>query len=288
MSHFAVAVIIKREESVDFDYFVESKVSELLAPFEEMEVPKYMKHTKEELIKIGREDIEKYKNTTYAEYLKDPEAYEAKCENEGHIEYLKVEFPKMLNWTDEEVYQNELRWYDEEMIGKDGEVYSTYNPLSKWDWYSIGGRWNGLLPIKYNDMHTINYEGIECVEEPYWMVNVAIMSDIEFNRLPTKDEVIELKSDWESILNNEFFYPKEYFIEKYKDFDGHLKSLIEFSTYAVLTPDGKWHEPGKMGWFGISSASDKEQEEWDKTFFDKYIAPYNDDDHIMVIVDCHI
>ena len=288
MSHFAVAVIVKREENVDFDYFVESKVSELLAPFEEMEVPKYMKHTKEELIKIGRENIENYKNTTYAKYLKDPEAYEAKCKNEGHIEYLKVEFPKMLNWTDEEVYQDELRWYDEEMIGKDGEVYSTYNPLSKWDWYSIGGRWNGLLPIKYNDMPIINYEGTECIEEPYEMEDVAIMSDIEFNRLPTKDEVIELKSNWESILNNEFFYPKEHFIERYKDFDGYLESSIGFSTYAVLTPDGEWHEPGKMGWWGISSASDKEQEEWDKTFFDKYIEPYNDDDHIMVIVDCHI
>lgn len=287
MSHFVVAVIVRREESTDFDYFVESKVSELLAPFEEKEVPKYMEHTKEELIEIGRRNIERYKNAAYAEYLKDPEAYEAKCKNEGHMEYLKVKFPKMLNWTDEEVYQNELRWYDEEMIGKDGEVYSTYNPLSKWDWYSIGGRWDGLLPIKC-DMPTINYNGIECIKEPYVMVNAAIMSDVEFNRLPTKDEVTELKSNWTSILNNEFFCSKEHYIERYKDFDGYLKSSIEFSTYAVLTPDGEWHEPGEMGWWGISSASDKEQEEWDETFFDKYITPYNDDDHIMVIVDCHI
>ena len=27
-----------------------------------------------------------------------------------------------------------------------GTVLSTYNPASKWDWYEIGGRWEGELP----------------------------------------------------------------------------------------------------------------------------------------------
>lgn len=26
--------------------------------------------------------------------------------------------------------------------------YSTYNPKSKWDWYSLGGRWSGLIKLK--------------------------------------------------------------------------------------------------------------------------------------------
>ncbi|MGV6946979.1 hypothetical protein [Sphingobacterium kyonggiense] len=26
--------------------------------------------------------------------------------------------------------------------------YSTYNPNSKWDWYSLGGRWSGMIKLK--------------------------------------------------------------------------------------------------------------------------------------------
>ena len=32
--------------------------------------------------------------------------------------------------------------FDEDMIKQNGDLLSTYNPNSKWDWYTIGGRWN--------------------------------------------------------------------------------------------------------------------------------------------------
>lgn len=32
---------------------------------------------------------------------------------------------------------------------KEGNLISTYNPHSKWDWYTEGGRWGGYLPTKY-------------------------------------------------------------------------------------------------------------------------------------------
>lgn len=35
---------------------------------------------------------------------------------------------------------------------------STYNPKSKWDWYSIGGRWLGFLPLKPNKEATMKGE----------------------------------------------------------------------------------------------------------------------------------
>ena len=38
-----------------------------------------------------------------------------------------------------------------------------------------------------------------------------------------------------------------------------------FSTWVVLTPDGKWHEPGQMGWFGCSSASEEDEKKFFKT-----------------------
>lgn len=37
----------------------------------------------------------------------------------------------------------------EEVDGVETVVrYSSYNPLSKWDWYTLGGRWNGFFQLK--------------------------------------------------------------------------------------------------------------------------------------------
>ena len=57
-------------------------------------------------------------------------------------------------------------------------------------------------------------------------------------------------------------------------------------THAVVTPDGKWHEVGRMGWFGVSSETDEEADDWIRRFAERFIAPYPD--YTIVIVDCHI
>ena len=61
----------------------------------------------------------------------------------------------------------------------------------------------------------------------------------------------------------------------------------EFRTYAVLTPDGVWHAPGEMGWFGISSETNNEYESWKKNFKKTFIDTA-DQNWLMYIVDCHI
>ena len=136
MSHFTVMVVGSIPE-------------DLLAKFDEtIDVPQYVRYTKEELIAKEKQAIEDYKNGRYAEYLKDKETYKADCLNPQHIEYLENEFPKRLTWTDEEIYAEIIKGYEEDEIGANGEVYSTYNPDSKWDWYTLGGRWSGLLKTK--------------------------------------------------------------------------------------------------------------------------------------------
>ena len=51
-------------------------------------------------------------------------------------------------------WENDLEYYYEglevEPYEDDGQMI-TYNPNSKWDWYSIGGRWSGFLPLKELD-----------------------------------------------------------------------------------------------------------------------------------------
>ena len=127
MSHFTVLVIGDDVEGA-------------LAPFDEnIELAKYVEFTREQLIEKSRKDIEDYKNGRYAEYLADPVKYKEEAKhNPDHLNYLEVEFPKKLEWTDQEHYEQAIRWYEPEDIGVNGEVYSTRNPQGYWDWYQIG------------------------------------------------------------------------------------------------------------------------------------------------------
>lgn len=142
MSHFCVYVFHDKNTSI----------YDLLAPYDEsIEVEPYVEYTKEEAIAKVREEIEDYKNEFYAEYLKNPEEYENKNgDDKEHIEYLKNEFPKKLNWTDEQCYNYKKELYGDDMIDEDGNLLSTYNPDTKYDWYEVGGRWDGGIPMKTN------------------------------------------------------------------------------------------------------------------------------------------
>ena len=137
MSHFITLVFTKENGRT---------VEELLAPYDENIVyAPYVQYTREQAIAKIRKEIEDYKNGPYAKYLSSPKDYEENCNNEEHINYLKNKFPKKLEWTDDECYQDMKGRFDEDMIKLNGDLLSTYNPNSKWDWYTIGGRWNNYL-----------------------------------------------------------------------------------------------------------------------------------------------
>ncbi|WP_430535939.1 hypothetical protein [Listeria rocourtiae] len=211
MSHFTVAVVTKTGAL--------EEVEKLLAPFDEgIEVPHYK--TKADIIKKGRASIESYKHGIYQEYLNDPQKYLDGCNNDSHANYISVEFPKKLEWTDEEVYADEIKWEEEENIQANGSVFSSYNPKSKWDWYQVGGRWSNHLTLK---------DG-----------TTADTAKIENLNLPIKE------------------------------------------TFALLTPDGDWHERGKMGWWAIVTDTNHNYSEE----YNKLILKH--EDCFVTIVDCHI
>ena len=60
-----------------------------------------------------------------------------------------------------------------------------------------------------------------------------------------------------------------------------------FKTHAVITPDGEWHERGKVGYFGVSSETPEEGIGWDKEYVERFIKTA-DPELILTIVDCHI
>lgn len=148
MSHYTCLVF------TDEDTTVES----LLEPFDEnAEVPHYI--SREELIQDRRKSFERYRDTTYAEYLANPNEYLKKYgRNEAHIKYITKEFPERFSWTDDDFYREATKYYEESQIQEDGSVYSTYNPNSKWDWYAYGGRWGDGLKLKPTCERASDYE----------------------------------------------------------------------------------------------------------------------------------
>lgn len=56
------------------------------------------------------------------------------------------------------------------------------------------------------------------------------------------------------------------------------------TPFAVVTPDGKWHEKGEVGWWGVVH-NEREEQSW----MDEVRSIYaQNQDKIAVVVDCHI
>lgn len=62
--------------------------------------------------------------------------------------------------------------------------------------------------------------------------------------------------------------------------------VLPWAPYSVLTPDGKWHSRGRLGWFGMSSGDD-EEEVW-KEKVRALLAPYLVPGVALLVVDYHI
>lgn len=312
MSHFTVTVALPGTIA---ESDIEAELAKAMAPFDEnKDVPRYVKYTREQLIEEGREEIAKFRDTRYAKWLEDPAAYIEGTTNIMHLEYLagggdalanhpdpavrtlyakaiitheeseralpamlrdngprtpltyEESFPAKLEWTDEQVHAYQLTFVEDYNIGDDGEVYSEYNPDSQWDWYSIGGRWaNHFAVVEQAD----KVEAVESYD--------AVRAFAE------QSEAIRGESADRKYLDERDARPGKWV-------DVARKHDIDFTktggaTYAFLDSDGKWHQKGRMGWFGISS-DEKVQEAWESEYTARVEAEA--DNAWFVLVDCHI
>lgn len=260
MSHFSVGVICKSPSAVD----------RLLAPYDEnIEVEQYVSRTKAEIIEEGKECQRRLLADGKDEHTSD----------EWALKYLNAE-------TDEDFYNAE-RYADSE-YDEDGNELTTYNPKSKWDWYSIGGRWSCELKIRITEENGLG-EYAESDQDEFVYGNVAKIKDIDFSPNAErynecyqwwKDNVEAPDEEWDEL------YKKEYFTKRYRDAEEYATRNASFATFALVTPDGEWHEQGEMGWFGCSSETPEEAREWDEQYA-SFIENANPE-HYFVMVDCHI
>ena len=247
-------------------------IEDLLAPYDEnLKVEPYFKYTKEEALKLIKKN-----------YV-------------PHNDFLK-------GYTDEALIKWFCSQYSSLSLKNDG-IYSTYNPDSKWDWWSLGGRFSDSLELKdeiaerkiktYKEMYDDEYDN-------EWLryVDEAKVSDIKWIK-PFTDEQRENTYKWwmanieqdnnYSDYKEEFFLWKpEYYKERYKDVDTYIKTQEYPCYHSIITPDGVWHEASHMGWFACTDGKPSEELQWDLNFYDTFIKPNLNSDLITTIVDCHI
>ena len=188
------------------------------------------------------------------------------------IEYARKHY-KTEGKSDEECWQMVA---EDSQTDEKGNIYSTYNPDSKWDWWYVGGRWADML----------NADG-ECVDS-------GRVGDLTF---PVDEEAYEdALRFWDVVVDHKparsgeeyhTIYKEEYYREFYGDRETYARQMAQFSTYAVITPDGEWHAPGHMGWWGCSSESGVESRDWYDHYKERFLDSA-DPDWILTIVDCHI
>lgn len=188
-----------------------------------------------------------------------------------------------------------LRKYYGYTFCKESQAYGRYtNPDGKWDWYTLGGRWAGLLRLKPDaakDYAPLVVDGKEYPDR----TNQAKLKDIDLS--PDSDayshalryweinvegmpfQEVEEKSDFYSLLK------PEYYLEQYSSKEDFAQSRAAFSTWAFLTPEGEWCQPGAMGYFGMSDATKESRQAHEKRFRD--VLDRADSELYATILDCH-
>ncbi len=208
MTHFTVAIIIPPDKlGVHLNGFIARQMH----PYDEdIMVDAYVCYSVEQAaadIESERKRLEKIIRT------KEPGYDIGRCH--GLLE-------KLAATTPEARYRERISHH--ELFNDCREPLSTYNPESKWDWYVIGGRWDGWI----NDLETSGERAAD---------NMATTEQmIERGKIP----------------------------------------------HAIITPDGEWHEHGRMGWWAILLT---ENENWDAEAR-AILASYPS--HQLVIIDAHI
>lgn len=295
MSHFSVLVIRTKDSN---------ELEEDMSRYDEnLEVEPYIYKTKEELIEAGKARVDADQNQDEYKDLKtlSKEDWISKHDHYPLGDYYNYWKGKATiidkhlagTATDDDYHDYVISPTDQ--VDEDGNLLTTYNPDSKWDWYSEGGRWGGELAIKESSQD--EYDGAERVDRAYaGDIDWAKMNSIEPEQLerykrfwkyyveeePYPGTPEERKEEFRFIMGS-----PEYFKNRYKTVEGYIKSRSTWYTFAVVDAEGNWHEPGTMGWFGCSSASDEEERDWEREFTERFIDPLPDDAELIVL-DCHI
>jgi len=253
MTHFTVLVRFEGDLAT-----AKERVEQMLAPYDEnLEVAQY-KH------------------------------YYEKDEIKRMAEHYKIDLSDLKSLA-----ENMKDWHGTEGgVDEKGLYYlSTYNPRSKWDWWSIGGRWSGRLILKRRAKGIKGEPGV--FKNPTG-IDIAYLKDIDLEKMQqvrleqhmqTWDEFIE-KAEVGKDPGIEFWLSGVEEGDTLETFLARAGKDAPISACAVLDELG-WHEPAKMGWFGSDYDRTEDEETWNSKFAERFLSNPTPNT-IVAMVDCHI
>ena len=193
------------------------------------------------------------------------------------------------------------------MRESDGAVHTTYNPHSKWDWCSIGGRWEEIYRErqgeKVGDLRAAMEEALANMNDPAEVAKLdQILAEIAVVRAKFKEQreraqagekiPEEEQISWqhldevdarkrESKAYMPWWFPYNIVLPTFNE----SVDTFDFNGNAEVVPDYEWFEKGTMGWWGMHD--DKHS---DKEWVEKVIERIKDypEDFRVVYIDFHI
>lgn len=184
-----------------------------------------------------------------------------------------------------------------EECGGSGRTTVTINPEGYWDWWVIGGRWEGMLDPDYDpDLDPRNFKtcegcggaGVRSAKRQAKAQAGAANGSAEPDAQPGEEGSAEadchrcrgtgMERRFDNAPHPEGNHAPA---EKVADM---IESEEIYTPYALVTRDGEWHTQGEMGWFGISN--DKmTDDEWKMCVLELLRA---DPEATVTVVDCHV
>lgn len=215
--------------------------------------------------------------------------------------------------------------YGHVQLDERGEVVKVVkrtNPNKKWDWWVIGGRFSGRITLKPGAQGTHGKPGVfgnptgidQCnkgdIDFDTMKAENARLAAEQYDHFATVTQGTEFPPTWKEVREKYEEDKIDLARAEYANFpmikamraDKKLswcspeafgpdkQAFIDQSVKKTLVPfamlvNGKWHERGSMGWFGMVS-DEKEQTSWEDEFQALFDAV--PDDETITMVDCHI
>jgi DNA-binding transcriptional MerR regulator len=127
MTHFTVGIIVPPKIS-DVARFIDTQMD---AYCEHHEVAPYVCYSLEQAAEDLQRDIQRLERII------------ARQEQDYNLDKCRELLATLHRTTPEAKYAEYVRFH--ETFDTEGRPISTYNSKSKWDWYRVGGRWDGWI-----------------------------------------------------------------------------------------------------------------------------------------------
>lgn len=188
-------------------------------------------------------------------------------------------------------------WDDKYEVDEEGLYsWSTYNPQSKWDWWSLGGRWTGYFQVRAEATCYLGTPGVFGNAPPVALGtkpgDACRRGDVDVDGM-TLARAVEAGGWWDEAHRK---WPHDEGARKFmsdvepgESRDAFILRKSEpaelLRPFAVLA-EGAWREAGRMGWFGVDSSTEESREDY-AAWFARFWQAMPDETWVAVC-DLHI